>query len=365
MTSLRLEIDLEKIRSNAQTLVERLAAGGISVMGITKAALGCHRIAGAMLRGGVSSLGDSRIENIEAMRKAGVKAEMMLTRTPMLSQIERVVASADVSLNTEIDAVAMLSAAAVKAGRTHGVMLMAELGDLREGIMPCNLDAVARKVLRFPNIELRGIGGNLACHSGVSPSPENMAVLSALADRLEVSCHLGIVSGGNSANLDWALGRSDTGRINNLRLGESILLGRNPLSRRPIRGLHTDAITLVAEVIEHTSKPSMPWGDKAQSAFGQMPVVSDRGYILRAILAVGRQDTDPDGLRPPWGTEILGASSDHLVLETGGDAISVGSEMTFQVNYSALLRAMTSPFVDQVIVRDCRREIDTPALPAV
>ena len=45
---------------------------------------------------------------------------------------------------------------------------------------------------------------------------------------------LAVVSGGNSANLDWALATDDVGRINELRLGESILLGTEPLHRHPI-----------------------------------------------------------------------------------------------------------------------------------
>jgi hypothetical protein len=36
-------------------------------------------------------------------------------------------------------------------------------------------------------------------------------------------------------------------RVNNLRLGESILLGREPLHRQPIEGLYTDAIALISK----------------------------------------------------------------------------------------------------------------------
>ncbi len=351
MTAPRLEVDLEKIHYNARTLVERLAVRGISVTGVTKATLGSPEIASVLLRAGVSALGDSRIENIEAMRRAGVPASMTLIRSPMLSQADRVVAHADASFNTELDVVSGLSSAAKRAGRTHGVVLMVELGDLREGIMPGELEATVRQVLRFPNIALEGIGANLACHSGVVPDVRNMAELSALADSIEATfvLVLGTVSGGNSASISWALGGADTGRINNLRLGESILLGREPLHRQPIEGLHTDAITLVAEVIESKVKPSQPWGEIAQNAFGEKLAATNRGDISQTILAVGRQDTDPDGLQAPTGIEILGASSDHLVVGCGSRRLAVGTEVTFEVNYSALLRAMTSPFVAKVL----------------
>ena len=351
MTAPRLEVDLQKIYHNARTLVELLAARGISVTGVTKATLGSPEIAGTLLGAGVSAVGDSRIENLAAMRRAGVRAPMTLIRSPMLSQARLVVAHADVSFNTELDVLSELSRAAQQARCTHGVVLMVELGDLREGIMPGQLDRTVRQMLRFPNISLRGIGTNLACRSGVSPDARNMSELSTLANSVEATFGLAIatVSGGNSANLAWALGDADTGRINDLRLGESILLGRETLHRQPIDGLHTDAITLVAEVIESKVKPSRPWGEIAQTAFGEKPPAADRGDILQMILAVGHQDTDPCGLHAPPGVEVLGHSSDHLVAESGSERLSVGAEVRFQLNYSALVRAMTSPYVAQVI----------------
>lgn len=350
MTSPRLEIDLNKIHHNAQSLVELLANQGISVTGVTKATLGSPEIARVLLLAGVKTLGDSRIENIEAMRRALIPASMTLIRSPMLSQTDRVVKHADVSFNTELDVICQLSLAGQKARRTHGIVLIVELGDLREGIMPSNLENIVRETLRFPNITLRGIGTNLACRSGVSPDDKNMTELSALANSIEVTFGLtiDIVSGGNSANLNWALSGADTGRINNVRLGEAILLGREPLQRQVIDGLYTDAITLVAEVIESKVKPSLPWGEIAQNAFGEKSFATDRGHILQTILAIGNQDTDPRGLTPPPGIEILGASSDHLIVKSDRNGLSVGTEMTFQLNYSALVRAMTSPFVSKV-----------------
>ncbi len=350
MTAPRLEVDLDKIQHNAHTLVERLAVRGISVTGVTKATLGSPEIAGALLRAGVSALGDSRIENIEALRRARVPASMTLLRTPMPSQAARVVAHADASFNTELDVISQLSAAAQESRRTHGIVLMVELGDLREGIMPGDLEDTVRQVLLFPSIALLGIGANLACRNGVSPDSRNMSELSTLADRVEARFGLamGVVSGGNSANLDWAISGADTGRINQLRLGESILLGRETLHRQPIDGLHTDAVTLVVEVIESKVKPSMPWGETGENAFGETAIATDRGPISQTILAVGRQDTDPDGLHPPPGIKILGASSDHLVTDSGS-VLCAGTEVTFQLDYSALLRSMTSPFITKVM----------------
>ncbi len=347
MSAPRLEIRLDRIHHNAATLVTRLARRGVSVTGVTKATLGSPEVAREMVAAGVAALGDSRIENIEAMRRAGVPGPMTLLRSPMLSQVDRVVAAADVSCNSEFDVLSRLSAAASEQRRPHGVVLMVELGDLREGLLPEDLEAAARYVLALPGIGLHGIGTNLACQSGVVPDARNMAELSALASSLEsaLGTKLAVVSGGNSANLDWVFGSEDLGRIDDLRLGESILLGCEPLRRRPIDGLHTDAFTLVAEVIESKPKPSKARGSIEQTAFGRQVATVDRGEMHRVIVAIGRADVDPDGIVAPAGTTILGGSSDHLVLDAGPRPPGVGAELSFQLDYRALLRAMTSPYV--------------------
>ena len=345
----RLEIDLDKIYHNTRTLVQQLMSRGISVTGVTKATLGSPGIANVLLRAGVSSLGDSRIKNIETMRHAHVPSSMTLIRSPMISEAGQIVKYADISFNTEIEVIRKLSVEACKVGRTHEVLLMVELGDLREGIMPDDVMGVVRETLRQPNIVFKGIGANLACRSGVSPDVKNMAVLSELVNSIEATFGLPIdlVSGGNSANITWALSGADTGRINNLRLGEAILLGRETLHRQPVSGLHTDAITLVAEVIESKVKPSKPSGDIAQAAFAAKRAVTDRGAITQTILAIGIQDIDPKGLQAADGVTICGASSDHLILESDGHHLPVGAEVTFQPNYSSLLRAMTSQFANE------------------
>jgi len=351
MTAPRLVINLEKIQDNARTLVQHLARKGTAVTGVTKAFLGNPRIARAMLGAGINTLGDSRVENIESMRRANVEAEMVLIRSPMLSQVNRVVAAADVSFNTELDIVGALSVAARHADRRHGIVLMVELGDLREGIMSCDLEDSVAKVLRLPNIVLEGIGTNLGCRSGVTPDATNMLEFSTLVAAIEAkfSLSLNTVSGGNSSNLDWALNTANVGRVNDLRLGEAILLGNDPLNGQPIPGLHTDAIFLVAEVIELKTKPSTPWGDIAHSPFSNTPISSDRADMLQAILAVGHQDVDPAGLRSTSGIRIVAASSDHLIVDAGRTELAVGSEVAFNLNYGALLRAMTSPFVAKVM----------------
>lgn len=350
MSCPRVEIDLDKVGHNASTLVERAGNVGISVTGVTKAVLGLPPLASVLVSSGVAALGDSRIENIETMRAAGLGGPMVLIRSPMPSQVGRVVDSGAISLGTDCRVMTLLATAAQDRGVEHGVVLMVELGDLREGIMPQALESTVAHVLSLRGLRLRGIGANLACRSGIAPDATNMSELSACADRVErqFGLELDIVTGGNSANLLWALGTGDRGRVNNLRLGESILLGCEPLQRQPIPGLHADAMVIVAEVIESSRKPSRPWGRVAQSAFGVVePVGDDRGPVWQTILALGHQDTDPTGLVPPSGIRIVGASSDHLITETDRQ-LRAGTEIGFRPGYGAFMRAMTSRSVTTV-----------------
>jgi predicted amino acid racemase len=350
--TLRIQTDLDKIEQNTRSLVDRLGSTGIRVTGITKAVLGSPGVGAAMLRGGACGLGDSRVPNL--MRLAGLDRSPVRTliRSPLLSQVSRVVDVADISLNTEAVVLAALNAAASQQKRTHAVVLMVELGDLREGIALDDVPEAVRTVLGHSCLRLAGLGANLACQNGVVPDDRNMGILTGLADDIEAlhGISLDVVSGGNSANLNWALHTHDVGRIDNLRIGEAILLGVDPLYRTPIPGLHTDAFTLTAEVIEVATKPAQPWGDRAQAAFGVAPARTGSRTVRQAILAVGRQDVDPDGLQPPDGITILGMSSDHLVVDLGDHPAAVGDEMEFGLAYGALVRAMTSPFVTKIEV---------------
>ncbi len=347
MATPRIEINLEKIAHNAKTLKELYGSKGIDVIGVTKVVCGDPDIADVLIKSGISILADSRIENIRKMRNAGIQAEFLLLRTPLLSQTEAVVKHTNISLNSEISVIERLSKFAVEFKTTHKIVLMVELGDLREGLMPADLDNTIEKVIGLDGIDLLGIGTNLAYFGGIKPDNEKMESLSSIAGDVEekYGLILKFVSGGNSANYNWFVSTDNVGRINNVRLGESIYLGCETLNRGPIPGLFTDAFTLVAEVIESQLKPSLPYGEIAQDAFGNIPEFKDYGQIKRAILGIGLQDVQVYGLTPRTNIEILGASSDHIIINTKKIELKVGEELKFDMNYGALLAAMTSPYV--------------------
>ncbi len=320
-------------------------------MGVSKAVLGDPSIAEAMILGGVKFIADSRIENIQRMKSAELSVQFVLLRTA-LSQAEAVIKDVDISLNTEIDTVKELSYYAHLHNKDHKIILMVELGDLREGILPSDLSQFVQTTLDLPNIKVVGIGCNLACYGGIKPNDQKMRELSELADAIEkeYEIDLEIISGGNSANYEWYESAQKVERINNLRIGESILLGCETVNRKAIPGLHTNAFNLIAEVIESKEKPSLPFGEIGQDAFGNVPTFLDRGIRQRVIVALGRQDALISGLKPCDDLEILGSSSDHIVLDSKNHNLRVGSEVRFNLDYGGLLAAMTSPFVKKQFV---------------
>lgn len=342
----RIEISLSQIRENTKKLSELYMQKGISLMGVTKAVLGEPSIAKAMIQGGVKFIADSRIENIQKMKSAGISTQFVLLRTP-LSQAESIVKNADISLNTEIETLKKLSYHAKGQNKIHQVIIMVELGDLREGILPCDLPQLVRKTLSLPHIKIIGIGCNLACYGGIKPDDKNMRELSELVDLLEKEFHidLEIISGGNSANFEWFKSSQDVGRVNNLRLGESILLGCETVGRKVIPGLHTGAFQLIAEVIESKRKASVPLGEICQDAFGNVPGFLDRGDHQRVIIALGRQDVQVSNLKSNNKLKMIGSSSDHIILDGENHNLKVGDEVRFSLDYSGLLATMTSPFV--------------------
>ncbi len=347
----RIEITLSKIRHNARILSERYGRKGISLMGVSKATLGDPAIAKAMIQGGVRFIADSRIENIKRMKNAGILTQFVLLRTA-LSQAEAVIRNVDISLNTEFETVRELSQYAKAHNTVHQIILMVEMGDLREGILLCDLSQFIKETLVLPNIKIIGIGCNLACYGGIKPDNQKMYELSELADAIEKEFRikLEIISGGNSANYEWYRSTQNIGRINNLRLGESILLGCETINRKAIPGLYTSAFKLIAEVIESKEKPSLPFGEICQNAFGVLPTFLDRGIRRRVIIALGRQDILVSGLKTNNTLEILGSSSDHIVLDSNNYDCKIGSEVKFNLDYGGLLSAMTSPFITKQFI---------------
>jgi ornithine racemase len=348
-----IEADLSKIRHNTATILEICQRLGIDVVGVTKVFCAQKPIVNSMIEGGLKVIGDSRISNLRKVIDA--KCEKLLLRIPMESNASSVVKYADISLNSEIETVKKISRAAKRAHKTHKIILMIDLGDLREGVLEYDVLDTAKEIIKLENIELIGVGTNLTCYGGVLPDETNLNKLIEIKEKLErvLEIKLPVISGGNSSSLYMVLDDSMPKGINQLRLGESIVLGRETAYGNEVPNAHKDCFVLKGEIIEIKNKPSIPTGKIGLDAFGEVPKFEDRGVIKRAIIALGRQDIKVDGITPlDSKIQVLGASSDHLILDVTESKYDyrVGDVVDFYMDYGCLLQAMTSPYVSKYYV---------------
>jgi len=348
----RLDIYLNKVRNNSENIKGLCLKHRIEVVGVTKGCCAITEVGQAMVDGGINILGDSRIENLKGLKKAELKVETMLIRIPMLSEVDRVLDWADISLNSEISIIKSLSQEALKRKTVHRIILMIDLGDLREGIMPNDALKTVGEIRKLPGVKLIGIGANFCCISGVMPTQKNLTKLGKLAEEIENNFHINleIISGGNTSVLKLVQDDIIPNRINQLRIGVGILLGQDDARLRNIADTYQDAFILTAEVIEVQEKPSLPQGEIGRDAFGEIPVFRDLGIRRRAILAIGKQDIHLNGLIPlKKEAIIIGASSDHLIIDITDFKveIKVGDEVKFRLNYPALLSVTTSKYINK------------------
>lgn len=346
-------IDLDIIAENTRRVADRLKPQGIGMFGVTKAACGSPLVARAMLRGGVFGLADSRLDNVRRLRHAGISAPIMMLRIPSVTEAPDVVRHCDLSLNSEAAVLDALAEAAQEQGVVHDVILMLEMGDRREGVSPEDLIPLAQTAMAEPSLRLAGIGANFMCASGVLPTVEKLERLARLADDVEqrFGTRLDYVSGGNSANLALmeTEGVKMPARINNLRIGSTILRGENSFTGGTLPGYDDGAFTLEAELVEMKTKQSMPDGETGPDAFGNRLTFKDRGARLRGIVNLGRVDIRPEGLKARHrNIEIVTASSDHLIVDiTEAKKFAVGDPIRFEMDYGALVQAMLSPYIEK------------------
>lgn len=346
-----LRIDLGVIERNTAVLVEMCRAAGIGVTGVTKVTCGDRRVAEAMVAGGVERLGDARLANLARLADLGVPR--WLIRAPLPDQAGATVEHAEGSVNSEPATIRALAAAGRASGRTHQVLLMADLGDRREGFVTAEqLVAAAELTEELDGVELAGVGTNMTCFAFVQPSTAAYQRLVELAHTIEqrLGRALGTVSAGNSAAINLLRTDGVPSGITDFRLGESLLFGKERASYAFLPGTRRDAFTLEAGIVEVLRKPSMPAGEIGVDSYGNRPQFTDKGERLRAIVAVGRQDIDVDTMRPvDHACTIEGASSDHLIVDVTNSArdYRVGDRFGLELGYYATLRACTSPYVQR------------------
>lgn len=360
----RLLIDLNKLKSNLDAVAKiTKEQGGCSLMIVTKGLCADPEMAKMVANHpAVDFMADSRVMNIKTYADEARKNGKMtvLLRIPMHAEAADVVKYVDLSFNSELSTIRLLDEEAGKIGVKHNVLLMIDLGDLREGIFYQNEDQIfgaVEEILKMKNINLYGIGVNLTCYGAIIPKNDNLSKLVAIARKIEdkFGIKLNMISGGNSSSI-YLIGRGELPEgINNLRLGESFLLGNDTAYGTKLPGTVSDTLILEAQIVELKEKPSLPIGEVGVDAFGQKPYYEDRGIIKRAIIAIGKQDTDIDSMEPlDEKIDILGGSSDHIILDvTKSDTeYKVGDVVRFVLGYGGMLKTATSPYVEKVYIRD-------------
>lgn len=346
----QLEFDLALLRSNADAVISRCRGMGIRVCGVIKGVDGLPEAARVLHAAGAEELGTSRLEQVAKCRAAGVPGPWLLIRIPGLTELPDVVALCEASLQSEWPTLLALEEECLRQNKTHRVIVMTDLGDLREGFWDKKelVDVCERVERDLPHVQLAGIGVNLTCYGSTKPTPEKMNELVGLARQVEqrIGRKLEIVSGGATSSFTLVHWGTMPAGVNHLRIGEAILLGKDLQVDWGIRDmdyLRMDALTLRAEVVEVKDKPTYPIGEFAIDAFGRKPVYEDRGIRRRAILALGRADVgELESLIPREpGLTVIGGSSDHCIVDVEDcpRRLQVGDIVEFSLCYSHMLYA--------------------------
>lgn len=344
----RLVINLKIIKNNAERLVSLAKSKNVGITAITKGVCGDIKIAKTLFNSGITSFGDSRIENIKKLKS--IRTEKILIRTPMLSEVEETVKYCDISYNSEIEIIRALSKASKINNTNHKIIIMIDMGDLREGVFyKDDLLSLYEESISLDNLTLLGFGFNMKCFGAIIPTQitvqDFLNKVRSLSKFKKLNDYY--LSGGNSSSV-YLLNGGYLDLINNLRLGESLILGTEAAFGQLIEGCRDDAFILEAEIIEAKYKPSVPIGKVAKNAFNKVPKFIDRGIIRRIICSIGSQDIDFDFIIPvDSDLEILGGSSDHCIINAtnASKKYKVGDIIKLKLSYMSVLRAMTSPYV--------------------
>lgn len=355
-----LEVDYNKIFHNASQMQKICDKYNVSISGVIKGMNGTLEVARAFAEAQHKYLASSRLRELKTVADSDLNMPLMLIRMPMLSEIDEMIQYVDISVNSELEVIKAIEKACIKLNKKHKVILMMDLGDLREGYyLEKEIIEVAKYIeFNMTHIELFGIGTNLSCYGSVMPTRKNMTRLVAIAETIEstIDRKLDIISGGATTSIPLLLEGNMPKRINNLRIGEGILLAVDLQDFHGVdmSNFYQDAILLKAEIIEIKEKDSYPVGKLSIDAFGNKPTYTDIGKRKRALLALGKKDIGSHekiiAIEP--GIKIIGSSSDHLIidLEASDKNYTIGDRISFRLYYPAMLYSSQSPDVEKNII---------------
>jgi predicted amino acid racemase len=355
-----LEMNVDSLKHNYDYLDKIFKENNINWSIVTKVLCGNKNFLTELLALGMTEVCDSRITNLKNIKAINDKIETIYIKPPSKKDIPNIVKYADISVNTEISTIIALAKAAKKINKTHKIIIMIEMGELREGVLRDDFIDFYEKVFELDNIKVVGIGTNFSCLYGVLPHPDKLIQLSLYEQLIEAKFNRQIpyVSGGSSVVFPLLLNGTLPKGINHFRLGETLYLGTNVFNDTQLSEMAHDIFTLHAEIIELMEKPSIPTGDFGTNLEGDsfsfdQSKANETSY--RAIIGLGLLDVDDKHI---WcndkSLEFVGASSDMIVMDLNNNLkkYKVGDELTFSMDYMGLLKLMNSKYIDKKVVHN-------------
>jgi ornithine racemase len=353
-----LTLDREKLRVNFTFLKALFDQRGISWGVVSKLLCGNKLFLQELLSLGIREVHDSRISNLAMVKRLKKDVQTVYIKPVASKNIGKMVEFADVSLNSELETIRLISKEAALQDKMHKIIIMVETGDLREGVMGDHLVDFYEQVFELPHIEVIGLGTNLNCLNGVMPSTDKLIQLSLYKQIIELKFGKNIpwVSAGTSVTIPLMIHHQLPQGINHFRIGETLYFGVDLFDEKVIEGMHGDVFQLQAEIIELQEKPMVPHGILASNPQGEVAEIDESLYgktSFRAILDVGLLDIDPKYLIPDDPEiVILGASSDMLIVNLGVNekGYKVGDSLSFNLKYMGALSLLNSNYIEKSVV---------------
>ncbi|HQV06012.1 MAG: alanine racemase [Chitinophagaceae bacterium] len=302
---------------------------------------------------GIRELHDTRISNLKVLKQTAPDIQTVYIKPVPKKSIASIIKYADVSFNTSLSTIKLLSKEAKRQDKLHKIIIMVEMGDLREGVMGEQLVEFYKNVFRLPNIEIIGLGTNFNCLNGIMPSVDKLVQLCLYKQLIEVKFDRKIqwVSGGTTVAIPMLLKKQIPKGVNHFRVGEALFFGKDLFTGGVIKNMNKDVFRLYAEVIELYEKPVVPTGQQMKNPSGKIPEFNEADFgkkTYRAIIDVGLLECNPRFLFPEDASiKHIEASSDMLVLDLGRNEnnYKVGDMLCFQLNYMGVLGVMNSNYV--------------------
>lgn len=310
---------------------------------------------------GIKEICDARISNLKKIKEMGGSSlQTVYIKPPARKVIPDVIRYADASFNSEYFTIKALSEEAQRQDKTHKVIIMIELGDLREGVMGEELVDFYGSIFELPNIQVTGIGSNLNCLHGVMPSQDKLIQLALYKQLIEAKFGRTIpwVTGGTSVVIPLINNHQLPSGINHFRVGETLFFGTDLVNDSPFEEMEQGIIKLYAQIIEITEKPVVPIGQMEANPQGEVYEVDESLYgkkSHRAILDIGSLDISSDYLvtEDPH-LEFVGSSSDMLVVDIheNNQGYKVGDFISFDLLYMGALTLFNSAYIDKRVIEE-------------